>query len=532
MRSAVAAVVTGIVVFWSSPGLAGSYTIANANLRTSPVESPSTVLVTLPRGAEVTVVGNQFVNGTRWFEVTAGGYSGWVRADLIHFVPAESPSEARPSPEVEAIGSSSPLPSAGHTLTAANLRRAPRIAENTYVRTLPPGSEVEILGREEVDGALWYRVATELGSGWVRSDLIEVHDRPAGETAGTEVPSARQPTISGEGTRIGEVAPAPIPRAEDTPTAAPIAQLAAANEAGAPPAAAVPDVPPTPAGNERLGAQRPAPADTGVMEEKVNFGVADARAALRPEPKGSRSDAPAWPVEVLRSGQIFFAALVLVVGLVHAARRLEQHFARGSGSESLSPLAYVDRALRNTGIREEYDRLLNALYAIERLLVASGSNRSAFAQLSDLVAAVNTSTDHGERIERLGAIKLKMLQAGVLPALTRAFGGLDGYAFTAQLREEIRAFLYTPDREIEERFERIREGTKAAFDELSRRLVPDLLHGAALTFLFSRRLDLLEVARATAASAASRGWTARDLDSVRQVIVLGLFQRLPLRGGR
>ncbi len=377
---------------------------------------------------------------------------------------------------------------ATHTLRSANLRSAPVLSPATLVRTVPAGAEVEVRGQRVVGSARWLLVSAGGESGWIRADLI------ADEASAPADAQASAPIAA-------EVAAPP-------PAAAPVA--AAAAEESAPQPETAPAFP-------RLGASL-AP-DLGVAEAEA---ATVARAPIPP------AGGLPWPLQLLHDSQFLLAAALVSLVLVRSERRLAQHWSSWreqavSVVHSEPVASHVDEALRNEGIRREYDRLLSALCAIERLLVPNGSNRSTFSQLTEMVASANIA-DSAERVETLDAIRRRMLEVGMLPAFGRVFEGLSGYAFTPQLCDKLQGFMAVPDAEIEERFDQVREGARLCFDDLRRHLVADILQGGAITFLFSRQLELLDNARAAAQSASARGWSMRDVTSLRQMVVAQLFE--------
>jgi hypothetical protein len=391
---------------------------------------------------------------------------------------------------------------ATYTAKAANLRRSPDLQPGTVIRTLPAGETLEVREQRVVDGATWLQVAAGTETGWIREDLTRTDRPPA---------APQQPATAA-------VAPVPDqhPAVRESESLLPVTTSAQAPGVGSPT-----DHP----------ASRPAPADGGGTGGGLGnalargLGVSGAEAAVAARPAAAMVRTGTWPVEILRHSQILLAAMLVSFVLMRMERRLEHRWETEKQAVAVAPhVQHLDNVLANEGVRREYDRLVGSLYAIERLLTPNGNGKSALAYLTELVATANTSADARERIDTLKAIRKRMLDTGMLPAFSRAFDGLHGYAFTADLREKVQAFLVAPDGALETCFNGMREATKLCFDDLGRHLVCDVLQGGTMTFLFSRRLDLLEKARATAQSASARGWTVGDLRAVRQTVVRELLR--------
>ena len=520
--------ILGAMVLWSGLASAATYTTTAANLRNSPVVAPSTLVRTLAAGTQVAVVGEKMMGDVHWVKVTDGNDTGWVRADLVGIDP---PAPAPPAPQPAA---SQPAPtddttfhaesSQGVTVTAANLRSSPHELASTLIRTLPSQASLDIAGSKIVRGKRWLKVNDGPDGGWIRADLVR-EGRASVET---------QVATSGKNDALEKAAAAAdaaIADAASPAVSAPDAETlpgteAAASAPSAPPPPPAEAVPPKPQVVElRAAGDGPhllLPSVENALASGLSVPPAEAAVTV-PSLPSSRSALP-WTLQALRNSQVVLAAIVLSLVFMRFEYRLEQRLTPDDKRQRLqSDVSHLDQSLANEGIRREYDRLLGSVAAIEHLLLPKGNAKSALAQLTEQVASVNTTTDTRERLDGIVTLRKRMLEFGVLPAFSRAFDGLPGFAFTNRLAEQMNAFLTGDEIGIEGRFEEIREATKLCFDDLARRLVPDILQGGALTFLFSRRLDLLDAARGAAQGAASRGWTARDVAALRQAVVRDLF---------
>lgn len=515
MRRACAASILWVAVFWIGIAAASVYTTDAVNLRNTPFVDSTTLIRTLAPGSKLTVLAEQRVSGAVWYQVTDGTETGWVRSDLVGSKPQEA---------VTSWGEGDAEEYEGVTNTAANLRSNPGEGLFTLIRTLREGTAVSVVGEATVKEQRWLRVTEGYDEGWIRADLVRRVEEelaeegvPATVNVASEVPLVEEP--------LGAEAPPP----PDTVGAAPLggsvpdAELFAPVVADAPqpPAPREPDVPVAAA--PRSGPRLEVPSVEDVLSSSglVPSGVEAAVTVQAPELPRPASP---WPWRLFRDSQVILAALVIAFVLTRLENRLEKQLKPDVHQERVrAETLHVQHALANPGVQREYDRLLAALFAVDQLLLPKGNVKSALSQLTELVAAVNTTSDPRERWDTIVSLRKRMIEVGMLPAFSRAFDGLPGYVFTDELRHKLHRFLVAEEDGLAEQFDEIREATKLCFDDLSRRLIPDILQGGALTYLYSRRLEVLEAARNAARGAASRGWAPRDLEALRQVLVHELF---------
>jgi SH3-like domain-containing protein len=138
-------------------------TIGRTNMRAEP-DIDSLLLYQVPANEPVSILGQNTAD-ERWYHVRLGnGDTGWMRSDLVQGTMGEITSayDATPVPPSrygdKANMATISVPQGG------NLRRAPDIGF-AIMRTLPPGTEVELLARSPYSN--WVKVDADGTVGWM-----------------------------------------------------------------------------------------------------------------------------------------------------------------------------------------------------------------------------------------------------------------------------------------------------------------------------------------------------------------------------
>lgn len=150
------------------PSSSTMYTTDYLNLRSGPSTSNS-ILLTMPSGAEVTVIGT---SGS-WKNVTYGGYTGWAHGDYL-----------------ETAGSTTPdPPSSGDTMYTTdylNLRTGPSTGYS-IILVMPSGSEVDVI---DYSGN-WKKVVYGSYTGWASADYLSTYSQPDPDPDPDPTPSGK-----------------------------------------------------------------------------------------------------------------------------------------------------------------------------------------------------------------------------------------------------------------------------------------------------------------------------------------------------
>lgn len=113
------------------------------------------------RGVKGIVLGSQVYEDDVWYLIETVGGQGWLPSELVELVEeAES--------VVYGVGDVAYL---SGTEELVNILEGPGTTSDIR-ETQAVGVEVTILESSELDGALWYRVETPTGEGWIAEDSL------------------------------------------------------------------------------------------------------------------------------------------------------------------------------------------------------------------------------------------------------------------------------------------------------------------------------------------------------------------------
>lgn len=191
--------------------MTGKITAGSARIRQQ-ADKDSVALGSVAQGTTVTIVNDVTDSaGTRWFEVSVDGTSGFIRADLVS---EEASSAAAEAPQTSAAGAETgaetPMDAQYATVTVptAKVRSTPSTNSGT-VDGLPSGTQVIVSGQSNgSDNRVWYYVnytnaSGEGKTGFIRSDLLELGEMvpveaPPEETQPEETAPEQQPEAQPE----------------------------------------------------------------------------------------------------------------------------------------------------------------------------------------------------------------------------------------------------------------------------------------------------------------------------------------------
>ena len=150
------------------------------NMRKTPSKNGDLVKK-LEKGTSVEIVSQvdgKDGDGKKWYEVTVGGTSGYIRSDLVDKVNNSNTNTGTKVGEVESV---TPV---GATITGSNTVRVRTSADtstgNNILTTANKGTSVTVIGKTTgADGKTWYQVKLNVDGndvvGYVRSDYLAIN---------------------------------------------------------------------------------------------------------------------------------------------------------------------------------------------------------------------------------------------------------------------------------------------------------------------------------------------------------------------
>lgn len=128
-------------------------------LRDEPGSNSTTVQS--QRGVKGTVLGSQLYEEEIWYYIETVGGKGWLPSELVELV-EEAGGATFEVGDVAYLSGADDL---------VNILEGPGTTSDIR-ETQAVGVEVTILESSELDGALWYRVETPTGEGWIAEDSL------------------------------------------------------------------------------------------------------------------------------------------------------------------------------------------------------------------------------------------------------------------------------------------------------------------------------------------------------------------------